>query len=756
MMKRKYTEILGSIRTVLFLLFLTAAAPATPAEEPLMIAKLKGEIHFDGVVDEPVWTTIEPLPMTTHSPVFGKEPAERTEVRIGYDQDYVFVSARLFDSEPSKIMTTSRKRDELSAGNDWLMIIFDSFNDKENGLAFATTPAGLRLDYTILKDGIAQMPEMPFNVSWNTFWDVKVSRDDQGWYAEMRIPLSSLRFKEDQGRVVMGLTCVRMIAHRNETYIFPAIPPNWGFFSIMRVSQAREVVFEGIQSKKPFYIAPYGLGGYQVENQLNAEETAYDLEKSPKLTAGLDLKYGLTNNLTMDVTLNTDFAQVEADDEQINLTRFSLFFPEKRSFFQERSSIFNFDFEQGNSLFYSRRIGLSEGEPVPLYGGVRVSGMAGKWDLGLMDMQTRAHISKEDSANDLPSENFGNLRVRRNILNQNSYLGGIISSRIGTDGQYNVAYGLDAIIRLFGDDYLDVKLAQVVDDSSSNNMASLEPTGIFLNWKRFSSKGLGYNAAFGRYGKDFEPGTGFQMRNDYTYYNAMVSYGWIRDESSRLINDKIEVEAESFRSNETGKTESFELIAGYLAFFKSGMFSYSGISHQYESVTDSFSFSDDANVPPGNYHFNLLELHAQTAETRPFFVGMDCWTGSFFDGSRFSMMLSPSWNLSSSVQLKAEYEYNRLRFPERNQQFDGHVARLRALLMLSTSLSISTFIQLNTADHNILANVRLRYNPREGNDFYIVYNEGRNTSLDRETPPLPALDERALLVKYTYTFNVRK
>jgi hypothetical protein len=186
------------------------------------------------------------------------------------------------------------------------------------------------------------------------------------------------------------------------------------------------------------------------------------------------------------------------------------------------------------------------------------------------------------------------------------------------------------------------------------------------------------------------------------------------------------------------------------------MFSYSGISHQYESVTDSFSFSDDANVPPGIYHFDLLELHAQTSETKPFFVGMDGWTGSFFDGNRFSMMLSPSWNLSSSLQLKAEYEYNRIRFPERDQRFDGHVARFRALFMMSTSLSVSTFIQFNSADHNMLANVRLRYNPREGNDFYIVYNEGRNTSLDRETPPLPGLDERALLVKYTYTFNVRK
>lgn len=694
--------------------------------------------------------------MVMHTPVFGKEPSEKTEVRIGYTDDYIFVSARLFDKDPSKIMTTSKKRDEMSGGNDWFMVIFDSFNDKENGLAFATTPAGLRLDYSILKDGIAQMPEMPINVSWNTFWDVKVSRDNQGWYAEMKIPLSSLRFKEENGRVIMGLTCVRMIAHLNETDIFPAIPPNWGFFSILRVSQAREVVFEGIHSSRPFYIAPYVLGGYQLENHLNEAETAYESDASPKLSAGLDVKYGLTNNLTMDVTLNTDFAQVEADDEQINLTRFSLFFPEKRSFFQERSSIFSFDFEQGNSLFYSRRIGLSGGEPVPLYGGVRISGMAGKWDLGILDMQTREHISTEDTANSLPSENFGNLRMRRNILNQNSYVGGVISSRVGTGGHYNVAYGVDAIIKLFGDDYLDIKLAQVVDDTAPGKVNSMEPTGLFINWKRVNNKGLGYNFAYGRYGKYFEPGTGFMMRNDYAFYNAQTSYGWIRGESSRIMNDNIELGIRDFQSNETGKTESLEFHAGYLLFLKSGMFSYTGISHQYESVTDSFSFSDDASIPPGNYAFDLLEIHAQTPETKPFYVGMDLFAGTFYDGNRFSISLAPAWNLSSSLQLKAEYEYNRLRFPERDQQFDGHVGRIRALMMFSTSLSFSSFIQFNNADHNVLANLRLRYNPREGNDFYVVYNEGRNTSLNREEPHLPSLSNRTILVKYTYTFTVKR
>ena len=740
---------------VLFLLF-PVSNVTMMGQDRLIIPQLQGEIFFDGIINEPVWDSIQPLTMVMHEPVFGKEPSEKTEVRITYNHNFIFISARLYDREAHKIMSTSKKRDEMSAGNDWFIVIFDSFNDKENGLIFGTTPSGLRSDLTVFKDGMVALPELPFNVNWNTFWDVKTTRDDQGWYLEMRIPLTSLRFKEDNGASVMGLTCIRQIAHKNETDVFPAIPPNWGMFSVYRPSQASEVVFQGIQSRKPFYIAPYLIGGFQQENQLNEAETLYDLHTVPNLNAGVDIKYGLTNNLTLDVTANTDFAQVEADDQQINLTRFSLFFPEKRSFFQERSSIFNFDFDEGNTMFYSRRIGLSEGERVPIYGGVRVTGMAGKWDMGMLDMQTHKFISSEEDTNNLPSENFGILRMRRNILNQQSYLGGMAVSRIGADGHYNIAYGMDATIKMFGDDYLNIKLAQVMDDSQQNDPWSVNPTQLFLNWKRFKNIGLGYDFILARNGGDFNPEAGFKMRDDYALYGGSIGYGWIRDESSPIKNDGVEIYFRNYHSFETGETESMLLSAGYYFVMKSSLFSYAGLGHHFENVADSFSFSDDAYVPPGTYNFNLFEYHGQTSETMSFYVGLDLYAGSFYDGNRFSVNLMPCWNISPSFQLKAEYTYDRLRFNEREQRFDGHIIRLRSLLMLSTKLSVSAFVQYNNADNLMAANMRLRYNPREGNDFYIVYNEGRNTALDREMPRMPSLNDRTLQLKYTYTFSVRK
>ena len=212
---------------------------------------------------------------------------------ICYDNTYIYVGARLFDSEASKMLVTSKKRDEASNSNESFSIIFDSFNDKENALVFSTTPSGLRSDLTVLNDAIASNPRNPpFNNSWNTFWDVKTTQDENGWYLEMRIPFSSMRFKEDNGKVIMGLICFRRIAHKNEVDIFPAIPPDWGTFSTYRPSKANEVAFEGIQSKKPFYIAPYVLAGYQQDNVLNESGTAYELSGSPKLSAGLDAKYG--------------------------------------------------------------------------------------------------------------------------------------------------------------------------------------------------------------------------------------------------------------------------------------------------------------------------------------------------------------------------------------------------------------------------------------------------------------------------------
>jgi hypothetical protein len=727
------------------------------SQERMSVPRIQGEMKFDGLVDDPCWQNVLPLPMVMHTPVFGNQPSEKTEVMICYDNTYLYVGARLWDSNPSKMLISSKKRDESEVVSEELMLIFDSFNDKENGLGFATTPTGLRSDFTISKDamGMEGDPNLgPFNLSWNTFWDVKTSKNSQGWFTEIRIPFSSMRFKEKDGKIVMGLICIRKIAHKNEVDIFPAIPPNWGNTSPYRPSKAQEIVFEGLVSKKPFYIAPYGIAGYQHDYLLNEEATGYKLEKSPKLNGGLDVKYGLTNNLTMDLTVNTDFAQVEADDEQINLTRFSLFFPEKRLFFQERSSVFAFDFEPGSSLFYSRRIGLHEGEQVPIYGGARITGMAGKWDIGFLDMQTQAVNPQDSLIPGLSSENFGILRLRRQVINESSYVGGILTSRIGTNGSYNLAYGMDGIFKVAENDYLNIKWAQVLDNTSPNKVFSLDPTRLYFNWSRFNQKGLNYNVTWSRSGKDFDPEIGFQMRYDYTHYYGGLGYGWVPGESSALQTHQIGINAIAYTDNSDNSIQSFQSGIMYDFRFKSDFSGMISLMNIYENVTDTFNFSRDADIPAGKYRFNQLETHLNSPQTNKFVLGFDIYAGSFYDGNRFSLGLDPRWNIGSTVQLGLSYNHNFLHFPSRNQSFNGAVVGFKALVMFTTKLSVSTFIQYNSAENALITNLRLRYNPHEGNDFYIVFNEGRNTYRDIENPRLPPINNRSVLLKYTYTFTL--
>jgi hypothetical protein len=724
------------------------------AQEQITIPRIQGEYKFDGIIDDECWQRVPPFPLIMHTPVFGNQPSEKSEVMICYDNSYLYVGARLYDSNPSDMLISSKKRDESTVANESLMLIFDSFNDKENGLCFATTPTGLRNDFTIYKDAMVVSKDGPFNPSWNTFWDVKTTQNDLGWFAEMRIPFSSMRFKESSGKVVMGLICLRILAHKNEVDIFPAIPPDWGKTSCYRPSKSQEVIFEGLNSKKPFYIAPFVITGFQQDYSINDASTGYELNNSPKLNAGLDVKYGLTNNLTMDLTVNTDFAQVEADDEQINLTRFSLFFPEKRTFFQERSSVFAFDFETGNSLFYSRSIGLHNGEQVPILGGARITGMAGKWDLGFLDMQTRAIHQNDASPNALASENSGILRLRRQVINENSYVGGILSSRIGTDGSYNTAYGMDGIFKIHENDYLNIKLAQVMDNSYRNNVFSLAPTILYLNWNRFNEKGLNYDFTWSRSGKDFIPEIGFQTRNNYTYYNGGAGFGWIPGENSALQNHKVGFKVTAYADNINNSAESIETMVSYAFRFKSDYNGTVYLRHQYENVIDTFGFSKDAFVPTGKYSFSFFETHINSPSTNQFVMGIDLFTGSFYDGNRLTFGLEPAWNIGSSLQLALTYDHNFLHFNSRNQSFSGGILGFKTLVMINTKLSASTFIQYNTAENALISNFRFRYNPREGNDFYIVYNDGRSTYRDIESPRLPLFNNRSVLLKYTYTFTL--
>jgi hypothetical protein len=720
--------------------------------EPFLIPQLKGSYKFDGILDDPCWSNMTPLKLVMHIPTFGNEPSENSEVFIAHDNDYLYVGGRFFDQDADKIGLDSRMRDNIGPSEDGFFLILDTFNDHENAVGFHTNVAGVREDMTIAKDGTEQDP---WNRTWNTFWDVKTSRDNSGWFMEMQIPLSSLRFNEKDGKVEMGMICLRYIPRKFEINVLPAIRRDWGFWSFTKPSQAKIVVLEGVHSKTPFYIAPYITGGLNEESRLNSEGTAYSMHKQPKMTGGLDVKYGLTSNLTADITINTDFAQVESDNAQINLTRFSLFFPEKRMFFQERSSNFTFTFDDMNTLFYSRRIGLHDGRAVPILGGLRLVGRVGLWDIGLLDMQTRGYRSKESGVSDLPSENFGVLRLRRQVFNQSSYIGAIITSRIGNDGTYNEVAGIDGIINIFGNDFLDVKYAQSFDEKYLNKAVSLDASRIWLDWQRRKEDGLGYDFFYSRVGDRFAPDMGFEIRSNYYMIGTKIKYGIIAGEGSKISKHVFTVNAQMWKDNAKNITQSALGSAGYGLDFKSSSGILVNLMRAYEYLTDTFYLSNDAVIAyakPGsyNYTFGMIDLHSPYS--KKIFLEIMSNIGQFYDGNQITMRFLVNAKFGSFLSISPSYEYDRIKFPSRNQSFNGQIAGLNAAVMFNNKLSISALAQYSNIDHGMVTNIRLRYNPKEGNDLYIVFNEGRNIQLNRETPPLKPVANRGILIKYTYTF----
>jgi len=733
---------------LLFLVFLTPAAVVS--QESLIISQISGTVDFDGYPYEETWNETTLFPMIVSSPNFGTEPSEISEVMIGYDQEYLWIGARLFSKDASNITSTSKKRDEESRNSDSFGIILDTYDDNENALAFFTMPSGARIDFTVSNDGEGGggSGQGTINRSWNTFWDVETSRDELGWYVEMRIPFSSLRFQTENGKIRMGMILNRRISYMNEMVTYPLIDPKYGFTAYLKPSLAQTIEFENIEPHNPVYISPYVIGGYSSAFDLNVDETQYLKEDKPKLEAGLDVKYSLTSNLTLDLTANTDFAQVEADDQQVNLTRYSMFFPEKRLFFQERSGIFNFSLGgRSDNLFYSRRIGIVDDEQVRIYGGARLTGRINKWDVGILDMQTESH-------NDTPSENFGVARIRRQVINPNSYVGGMMTSRIGTDGSYNVAYGVDGIIRMFGDDYLDVRVAQTFETGAENRFFSPDPTFAGITWERRTDEGFAYDLSYTFTGEQMNPEMGFLRRNDIQGLGSRFQYGWMPDETSKFFSYRAMFQVQRYNRVSDGELESMEISPGTFFMTKKGFGAFVEFRYMKEGVQEDFDLSDEVLVPAGEYEFMGLQIRVFTPQSKPVAAMFRAEAGGFYDGNIISLEASPILNLSSSLQLSGAYEFNAISFPDRNQSLQSHIARVNVLYMYSTKLSVSTFVQLNNANHAFIGNFRIRYNPREGNDFYLVFNEYRGFMEIQSFPEKPPYYNRALLLKYTHTFRL--
>jgi hypothetical protein len=718
-------------------------------QDGVQIKPLSGEINIDGKVEEPAWKLSTDFPLTMHFPVYNNLPTEKNEVYITFDDEYLLVGAILYYEDISNIVSTSKKRDEESENSDSFGILLDTYNDNENALGFFTMPSGLKIDYSVSNDGQGGGPGGgdSKNYTWNSFWDIKTITTENAWHVEMRIPFSSLRFQSANDITRMGLIVTRNISHSNEIDTWPAIDTKYGQGANLRPSLAKTVVFEGIESRNPVYIAPYVIGGTTQNFELDEAGNEYVKNSEPDFTGGLDVKYNLNNNLTLDFTVNTDFAQVEADDEQVNLTRYSLFFPEKRLFFQERSGIFSYELGGPQDLFYSRNIGIARGEPVDILGGVRLVGRLGKWDVGFLNMNTTKF-------NGNPAENFGVARLRKQVINESSYVGGMITSRVDFEGNYNVAYGLDGIFKITDVDYATIKLAQSQDNSIDSEVLSLNPAFFSFELQRRAEKGFLYEGKYAYWGNDFTPASGFIFINNIHELRGTLGYGWFPGEKSPIFKYSFENDLEMTKRIGDGKIETMEIATQFKMDLKTGYGMFLSLGYKQEGLLHDFRLPNNIVVSAGDYKFWGFNSHFNTPRTKKVVADFGFDAGGFYDGNQFSASVESDFNLSTSLQLSATYQLDKVKFPNRNQQFTNNIARVKATYMLNTKLSVSSFIQYNELDNILLTNFRLRYNPSDGNNLYLVLNDLRNADKSDPTIELPPYLNRTILLKYTHTFRL--
>ena len=752
-----------TIRSILLAAALVAAPPrpasgrqANVDRAPIVATRANGIIQIDGRPDEEAWQAAPPLELVQQTPTYRGELPVRTDFRFLYDDKYVYVGVRAFDDQP--LTETTFRRDNWSDNDDQVAFGLDTFNDRETMVAFVLYSSGARIDASLSNDA---RNISDANSDWNTFWDGVTARDENGWYAEIRIPISSLRFQADRdGNVVMGVNAYRFLARTQTLMVYPEVPPDWGFWSFLKPSKGERYIFSGLRSTRPVYITPYLTGGMGQIWELDGAGSAYERQDDTQFDAGFDVKVGLTSNLTLDATVNTDFAQVEADDQQVNLTRFSLFFPEKRQFFLERTSNFNFSFGDNDGLFYSRRIGISDGGEVPILGGARIVGRTGGLDLGLLTMQSARHRDAPcegvGACNPrIPSTNFSILRLKRQILNANSYIGGAVTSRAeeSLGGGWNTAFGADALLNLVGDEYLQFAWAQTYSDGLSNDALGLSNSRLRLQVLRAREIGFRYEAGFSRAGADYEPGLGFQARHDFTQARGVVGWSARPDEPSPIANHGGSARSNFFWRNADRSLETADLDAEYTVGLRRNWTFTGGGTFTREDLHDGFDLSDDAGVPSGRFDYVSGRFRVEMPSNWVLSSQITVNAGQFFDGNRMGAMITPRWSPSPKLKVTGGWGYERIEFVGRNETFESLILRTTTEVTLNTRITLSALVQYNSAADAVSANVRFRYNPREGNDFYLVYNEGFHTDRYGSVPTLPTSSSRTLIAKYSYTFR---
>lgn len=665
-------------------------------------------LKLDGYVDDEVWKKAMVITdFLMQEPVEGGAPTEKTEIRIAYDADNLYISAILFDSDPDGIKGFQRKWDQSLATDDRFMWILDTYNDQRNAYFFEINPLGL------MGDGLVKTGQgVSINKSWNGIWRTWVKKGPYGWSAEIRIPFRTLNFNPENE--TWGINFQRTIRRKNEELMWAGHQRNQGLFRPQNAGKLTGL-FKPSQGVG-LEVIPYAIGMRNVQSTSEGKKTSFSGN------AGFDMNYSITPNLRAGVTYNTDFAETEVDNRQVNLTRFPLFFPERRAFFLEGASVFSFAPSSGPNPFFSRRIGLEGGQPIPILGGARLIGRVGKQDVGVIHMRTR------ESESGAPAEDFSVARVSRNIFQESSV--GLIYTRRSTDGDSLVdRHTIGADMELSTSRFLGNKNLQFQAFAVYHNDALPELNESSF-WDR-STRGFRINfpnqpwnahVSYREFGESYNPAVGFAPRVGFKRLQPTITYSPLVSKSSVIRELSWQYFFEYLMDMDYSPLTVNHNITPFNMRLETGDRLQIELTHNYERLDFVFDILRNGEyvIPIGDYYNLGYNVNLSTASWRRVVANLTYSNMGFWTGRREDYSANFIVRPFIGVNLSANWIFNSVQLDGGN--FDTQIYRVLSSVDLSPWLSINMNVQYDNVSKLMGMNNRLIWILNPGNNIFLVYN----------------------------------
>ena len=702
--------------------------------------KASSDPVMDGdVLNDPAWANVpEVTTFIQKTPDEGQSVSEKTAVKVMYTEKTFYVSVVCYDTNPGEIVISDTRRDSPLNNSDSFSFIIDTFKDFQTGYLFGTNPAGIEYDAQITGggEGGSMMRRFSmgtgggFNINWDAVWEVKSQKGDFGWSAEFAIPFKTLRYATNKDQS-WGINFERVIARKKEEAHWSPISRQ---HTMNRLVSAGTLTHMNVPTSRNIKILPYVLG----QNNVNKSETT---SKSSDGNFGLDAKLSIGSSMSLDLTYNTDFAQVEADEQQINLDRFSLFFPEKRAFFLENAGLFSVGsgggfFGPDIEIFFSRRIGVGPGgAPVPILGGGRLTGTAGGMKIGMLSMRTEA-VKDITEANQ-----YSVFRLKKELPNR-THIGAMYTAldHMGTDGYVNNAYAFDAQIGIG-------ELSKIVVFAGLTETPEMDKDNAYAYRMEIArdTKQISTNASYTEVGASFNPEMGYLKRENYRKWSGRIFTRFRPENKFGLLEIRPHVNYDGYWKLD-GFQESGRWHIDNHWEFRSGFEIHTGTNLVKEGVIEVFEISDSVFVSAGTYDDQEIQIMIMTNQAKPISFSSMNRIGGFFGGDRINMTPTVRLRYKDRFTSEFSFNFNKVNLPGGN--FTTNLLRARLTYSFTPKMYIQSLLQYNNQSDQWSMNWRFIWQRSAGTGLYLVYNQAQ----DYDGIPIEK-STKSFVVKYSYLFD---